>query len=44
LRRYSFLADDGVIEVLNLEEGRLFTVSEPDDMLKLEGTLSILMV
>jgi len=44
LRRHSLLADDGVIEVLNLEEGRLFTVSDPDDMLKLEGTLSILMV
>eukprot|EP01018_Ginkgo_biloba_P021283 Gb_10278 [translate_table: standard] len=33
-RRYSLLADDGVIKVLNLEEGGSFTISGADDMLK----------
>jgi len=32
-RRYSLLADNGVVKVLNLEEGRSFTVSGADDML-----------
>jgi len=32
--RYSLLADNGVVKVLNLEEGGLFTVSGADDMLK----------
>lgn len=33
-RRYSLLADNGVVKVLNLEEGGSFTVSGADDMLK----------
>lgn len=33
-RRYSLLADDGVVKVLNLEEGGSFTISGADDMLK----------
>lgn len=33
-RRYSLLADNGVVKVLNLEEGGSFTVSGADDILK----------
>ncbi|CAL9770173.1 unnamed protein product [Musa acuminata subsp. burmannicoides] len=33
-RRYAMLADDGVVKVLNLEEGGAFTFSSADDMLK----------
>ncbi|XP_043726127.1 peroxiredoxin-2E-2, chloroplastic-like [Telopea speciosissima] len=33
-RRYALLADDGVVKVLNLEEGGAFTVSSAEDMLK----------
>ncbi len=34
-RRYAMLVDDGVVKVLNLEEGGAFTFSGADDMLKL---------
>jgi peroxiredoxin len=33
-RRYSLLADDGVVRVLHLEEGGSFTTSGADDILK----------
>ncbi|CAA7397104.1 unnamed protein product [Spirodela intermedia] len=33
-RRYALLADDGVVTVLNLEEGGAFTVSSVEDILK----------
>ncbi|XP_047074315.1 peroxiredoxin-2E-1, chloroplastic-like [Lolium rigidum] len=33
-RRYALLADDGVVKVLNLEEGGSFTNSSAEDMLK----------
>lgn len=33
-RRYAMLAEDGVVKVLNLEEGGAFTFSSADDMLK----------
>lgn len=33
-RRYALLADDGVVKVLNLEEGGAFTISSADDMLR----------
>ncbi|XP_042515199.1 peroxiredoxin-2E-2, chloroplastic-like, partial [Macadamia integrifolia] len=33
-RRYAFLVDDGVVKVLNLEEGGAFTMSGAEDMLK----------
>ncbi|CAM8909750.1 unnamed protein product [Rhodiola kirilowii] len=33
-RRYSMLVEDGVVKVLNLEEGGTFTSSGADDMLK----------
>lgn len=33
-RRYALLADDGVVKVLNLEEGGAFTVSSAEDILK----------
>ncbi|XP_010243544.1 PREDICTED: peroxiredoxin-2E-1, chloroplastic [Nelumbo nucifera] len=33
-RRYALLAEDGVVKVLNLEEGGAFTFSSADDMLK----------
>lgn len=33
-RRYALLAEDGVVKVLNLEEGGAFTVSGPDEILK----------
>ncbi|KAL9673849.1 hypothetical protein QQ045_030111 [Rhodiola kirilowii] len=33
-RRYSMLVEDGVVKVLNLEEGGAFTSSGADDMLK----------
>ncbi|XP_011625989.1 peroxiredoxin-2E-1, chloroplastic [Amborella trichopoda] len=33
-RRYALLADDGVVKVLNLEEGGAFSVSSAEDMLK----------
>lgn len=33
-RRYAMLVDDGVVKVLNLEEGGAFTSSSADDMLK----------
>ncbi|EMS47115.1 Peroxiredoxin-2E-1, chloroplastic [Triticum urartu] len=33
-RRYALLADDGVVKVLNLEEGGAFTNSSAEDMLK----------
>jgi peroxiredoxin len=32
-RRYALLADDGVVKVLNLEEGGAFTTSSAEDML-----------
>ncbi|XP_050228174.1 peroxiredoxin-2E, chloroplastic [Mercurialis annua] len=34
-RRYAILAEDGVVKVLNVEEGGAFTFSGADDMLKL---------
>ncbi|KAI4300412.1 hypothetical protein L6164_033794 [Bauhinia variegata] len=34
-RRYALLAEDGVVKVLNLEEGGAFTFSGAEDMLKL---------
>lgn len=33
-RRYALLAEDGVVKVLNLEEGGAFTFSSAEDMLK----------
>eukprot|EP00262_Sarcandra_glabra_P008589 TRINITY_DN22166_c0_g1_i1.p1 TRINITY_DN22166_c0_g1~~TRINITY_DN22166_c0_g1_i1.p1 ORF type:complete len:215 (-),score=20.09 TRINITY_DN22166_c0_g1_i1:181-804(-) len=33
-RRYAMLAEDGVVKVLNLEEGGAFTFSSAEDMLK----------
>ncbi|KAK8969952.1 hypothetical protein KSP40_PGU003026 [Platanthera guangdongensis] len=33
-RRYAMLAEDGVVKLLNLEEGGAFTVSSADDILK----------
>lgn len=33
-RRYAMLVDDGVVEVLNLEEGGAFNVSSAEDILK----------
>lgn len=33
-RRYALLAEDGVVKVLNLEEGGAFTTSGAEDMLK----------
>ena len=33
-RRYALLAEDGVVKVLNLEEGGAFTNSSAEDMLK----------
>lgn len=33
-RRYALLAEDGVVKVLNLEEGGAFTSSGAEDMLK----------
>ncbi|XP_040381037.1 peroxiredoxin-2E-1, chloroplastic [Oryza brachyantha] len=33
-RRYALLAEDGVVKVLNLEEGGAFTTSSAEDMLK----------
>ncbi|CAN6803121.1 hypothetical protein Bca4012_095095 [Brassica carinata] len=33
-RRYAILAEDGVVKVLNLEEGGAFTYSSAEDMLK----------
>lgn len=33
-RRYALLADDGVVKVLNLEEGGAFTISSAEDILK----------
>lgn len=33
-RRYALLAEDGVVKVLNLEEGGAFTVSSADEILK----------
>lgn len=33
-RRYSLFAEDGVVKLLNLEEGGAFTVSSADDILK----------
>ncbi|KAJ4972280.1 hypothetical protein NE237_005379 [Protea cynaroides] len=33
-RRYALLAEDGVVKVLNLEEGGAFTMSSAEDMLK----------
>jgi peroxiredoxin len=32
-RRYALLADDGVVKVLNLEEGGAFTTSSAEEML-----------
>ena len=32
-RRYAMLVDDGVVKVLNLEEGGAFTVSSAEDIL-----------
>lgn len=34
-RRYAMLVDDGVVKVLNLEEGGAFTFSGAEDILKL---------
>ena len=34
LRRYALLAEDGVVKVLNLEEGGAFTFSGAEDILK----------
>jgi peroxiredoxin len=36
-RRYALLADDGVVTVLNLEEGGTFTTSSAEEMLKARG-------
>ncbi|KAG0480702.1 hypothetical protein HPP92_011560 [Vanilla planifolia] len=33
-RRYALLAEDGVVKVLNLEEGGAFTISSADDILR----------
>ncbi|KAF8403213.1 hypothetical protein HHK36_011312 [Tetracentron sinense] len=33
-RRYALLAEDGVVKILNLEEGGAFTFSSAEDMLK----------
>lgn len=33
-RRYALLAEDGIVKVLNLEEGGAFTFSGAEDMLK----------
>ena len=33
-RRYSLLAEDGVVKQVNLEEGGAFTVSGPEEILK----------
>ena len=33
-RRYALLAEDGVVKILNLEEGGAFTFSSADDILK----------
>lgn len=33
-RRYALLAEDGVVKVLNLEEGGAFTFSGAEDLLK----------
>uniref|UniRef100_A0A2P2MAJ1 glutaredoxin-dependent peroxiredoxin n=1 Tax=Rhizophora mucronata TaxID=61149 RepID=A0A2P2MAJ1_RHIMU len=33
-RRYALLAEDGVVKLLNLEEGGAFTMSSAEDMLK----------
>ena len=33
-RRYALLAEDGVVKLLNLEEGGAFTFSSADDILK----------
>lgn len=33
-RRYAMLVEDGVVKVLNLEEGGAFTSSSADDLLK----------
>ena len=33
-RRYALLAEDGVVKVLNLEEGGAFTFSGAEDILK----------
>ncbi|XP_042433102.1 peroxiredoxin-2E-1, chloroplastic-like [Zingiber officinale] len=33
-RRYALLAEDGVVKVLNLDEGGSFTISGPEDLLK----------
>lgn len=33
-RRYAMLVEDGVVKLLNLEEGGAFTFSSADDMLK----------
>lgn len=33
-RRYAMLVDDGVVKVLNLEEGGAFNVSSAEDILK----------
>ena len=34
-RRYAMLVDDGVVKVLNVEEGGAFTFSGAEDILKL---------
>ena len=34
-RRYALLAEDGVVKVLNLEEGGAFTFSGAEDILKM---------
>lgn len=36
-RRYALLAEDGVVKVLNLEEGGAFTTSSVEEMLKVLG-------
>ncbi|KAJ1278305.1 hypothetical protein BS78_04G070200, partial [Paspalum vaginatum] len=36
-RRYALLADDGVVKVLNLEDGGAFTTSSAEEMLKALG-------
>ena len=41
-RRYSMLAEGGVIKVLNLEEGGAFTSSGADDILKVLLLLSFM--
>lgn len=33
-RRYALFAEDGVVKILNLEEGGAFNVSSAEDMLK----------